>query len=201
MNIPSGSAARSPANNEAPGSQTGLPGKGGLRSRYGQGISYLEQGKLEEAQRIFESLVQSNSDRMEIHNALGILYRRRGMLDKAVAEYTRAIELSEPLSSTPSGRAESAELYNNLAIADRERGDFRKAEEAYEKSIKRNPDFAAAYYNLGVLYDLYLDRPSDAVRCYRDYERLTGQNQTVDVWIADLEQRTTRGTGGPVGKP
>jgi Flp pilus assembly protein TadD len=138
---------------------------------------------------------------MESHNMLGVVYRRRGMLDKAIAEYRKAIALSESSASTASGQTVSAEVYYNLAIAQRENGDFRKAEEAYLKSIKLNPNFAAAYYNLGVLYDLYLNQPSDAVRCYREYERLAGQNQNVDVWIADLEQRTTRGTGNAVGQP
>jgi Flp pilus assembly protein TadD len=177
------------------------PANGELRSEYGQGLFYLEQGQLDNAQRIFESLAQSHPDGIEVHNTLGVLYRRRGMLDKSIAEYRKAIVLSESLTSTVSGRTVSAEVYNNLAIAHREHGDFRKAEEAYQKSIKLNPNLAAAYYNLGVLYDLYLNQPTDAVRCYREYERLAGQNQTVEVWIADLEQRTTRKTGNVVGQP
>ncbi|MBI3595782.1 MAG: tetratricopeptide repeat protein [Nitrospirae bacterium] len=201
VNAPRDSAVRSPTEKEGPSAKTGALVNGGLHSSYGQGLSYLERGQLENAQGIFESLAQSNPDRIEIHNALGVLYRRRGMLDKSIAEYMKAIALSESLTSTVSGQAVSAEVYNNLAIAHREHGDFRKAEEAYQKSIKLNPNFAAAYYNLGVLYDLYLNQPSDAVRCYREYERLAGQNQTVDVWIADLEQRTTHRTGNAVGQP
>jgi Flp pilus assembly protein TadD len=201
LNAPKDSAPPSSKEKERAGVKTVLPANGGLHSSYDQGLSYLEQGQPENAQRIFESLAQSNPDRMEIHNMLGVVYRRRGMLDKAIAEYMKAIALSESLASTASGRTVSAEVNYNLAIAHREHGDFRKAEEAYLRSIKLNPNFAAAYYNLGVLYDLYLNQPSDAVRCYREYERLAGQNQTVDVWIADLEHRTTRGTGNAVGQP
>ena len=201
LNAPKDSAPPSPAEKERAGAKTVLPANGGRPSSYEQGLSDLEQGQLENAQRIFESLAQSNPDRVEIHNMLGVVYRRRSMLDKAISEYMKAIALSEASAPTASGKTLSAEVYYNLAIAYREHGDFRKAEEAYLKSIKLNPNFAAAYYNLGVLYDLYLNQPSDAVRSYREYERLAGQNQTVDVWIADLEQRTTRGTGNAVGQP
>jgi len=200
-NAPKGSAPQSSTEKERAGAKTVLPANGGLISGYDQGLSALEQGQLDNAQRIFESLAQSHPNRMEIHNMLGVVYRRRGMSDKAIGEYMKAIALSESSASTASGQTGSAEVYYNLAIAYREHGDFRKAEEAYIKSIKLNPNFAAAYYNLGVLYDLYLNQPSDAVRCYREFERLAGQNQTVDVWIADLEQRTTRGAGNAVGQP
>ena len=201
LNASKDSAPPIPTEKEKAGVKIVLPANGGLPSSYDQGLSELEQGQLENAQRIFESLAQSNPDRMEIHNMLGVVYRRRGMLDKAIAEYMKAIALTESSASTALGQTGSAEVYYNLAIAHREHGDFRKAEAAYLKSVKLNPNFAAAYYNLGVLYDLYLNQPSDAVRCYREYERLAGQNQTVDVWIADLEQRTTRGTGNAVGQP
>lgn len=195
------SAAPGASNKGSSSANTGLPVKMEYQSAYLQGLSYFEQGQLENAQRVFESLVQSNSDRVELHNALGVLFRRRGLLDKAIAEYTMAISLSEAPSAASSGRVASSELYNNVAIAYREHGEFKKAEETYRKAITLDPKFATAYYNLGVLYDLYLNQPSDAVRCYREYEKLVGQNQTVDVWIADLEQRTVHRTGNAAGQP
>lgn len=201
VNTPREPAPPNPAGKGEAGVKTALPSNGLLQSGYEQGLSYLEKGELENAQRIFESLAQSNPDRMEVHNTLGVLYRRRGMLDKAIVEYKKAIALSESSGSAPSERTASADVYYNLAIAYREQGDFRKAEDGYLKSIKLNPNLAAAYYNLGVLYDLYLNRPADAVRCYREYERLAGQNKTVDVWIADLENRTMGKSGNAVGKP
>ena len=194
-------AASGGSNKGSSGTSTGSPVKMEYQSAYLQGLSYFEQGQLENAQRVFESLVLSSPNRVELHNALGVLFRRRGLLDKAIAEYTMAISLADSPSAASSERAASSELYNNLAIAYREHGEFKKAEETYRKAITLNPKFATAYYNLGVLYDLYLNQPSDAIRCYQEYEKLAGQNQTVDVWIADLEQRTARRTGNAVGQP
>jgi len=161
----------------------------------------MDQGQLETAQGIFEKLVVADSSRIEFHNALGIVYKRRGQLDKAISEYTLAITLSQKAPPVPTVRSGTFDLYNNLGIAYREKGEFKKAEEAYRKSIELNPSFSPAYYNLGVLYDLYFNRPSDALRNYREYEKLTGQNQTVEVWIQDLEQRTGTGRANGVGQP
>jgi Flp pilus assembly protein TadD len=175
--------------------------QGDLRSNYRQGLSYLEQGQLDNAQQVFESLAQSNPDRIELHNALGVLYRRRGWIEKALGEYQRAITLSAKSPAVASEQAGDSELYNNIAIAYREHGEFKKAEESYRKAIGLNPKFASAHYNLGVLYDLYLNRPREAVRFYQDYEKLVGKNETVDVWIMDLEKRAAQGVENAVGQP
>jgi tetratricopeptide (TPR) repeat protein len=195
------STAPGAVHGESSAEASGRAASKGFQSGYLQGLSYLEQGQLESAQRVFESLIKSDPNRAGLHNALGILFRRRGMLEKSIAEYKMAIALVESPAAVPSGRTASSELYNNLAIAYREQGEFKKAEEAYQKAIKLDPKFEAAYYNLGVLYDLYLNQPSDAVRNYRDYERLSGQNQTVDVWIEDLEQRAARKSGNTDAPP
>jgi Flp pilus assembly protein TadD len=175
--------------------------KGDLRSNYQQGLSYLDQGQLDNAQRVFESLAQSHPDRMELRNALGVLYRRRGWIEKAIGEYQRAITLSAKSPAVASEQAGASEVYNNIAIAYREHGEFKKAEESYRKAIGLNPNLASAYYNLGVLYDLYLNRPREAVRFYQDYEKLVGKNETVDIWIMDLEKRAARGVENAAEQP
>jgi tetratricopeptide (TPR) repeat protein len=197
---PAGPGAPNKLIKESTGATTLLL-KGDLRSNYRQGLSYLDQGELDKAQQVFESLIQSNPDRIELHNALGVLYRRRGLIEKALGEYQRAITLSAKSPAVASEQTGVSELYNNIAIAYREHGEFKKAEESYRKAIALNPKFASAYYNLGVLYDLYLNRPQEAVRFYQDYERLAGKNETMDVWIMDLEKRAAQGAGNAVGQP
>jgi len=178
-----------------------IPLSGDLRSNYRQGLSYLKQGQLENAQQILESLVQSHPDRIELHNALGVLYRRRGLIEKALGEYQQAIDLSSKPPGAPSDRSGASEVYNNIGIAYREHGEFQKAEESYRKAIAFNPKFSSAYYNLGVLYDLYLNRPQEAVRNYQAYERLAGKDEMVDVWIMDLGKRAAQGGGNAAGQP
>jgi tetratricopeptide (TPR) repeat protein len=198
---PGGSVAPRPAEKGPSGIRTAPLPKGTSPTAYREGIIDIQQGRLESAQQIFEKLIVADPNRVELHNALGIVYRRRALYEKAVSEYTMAIALAEKSPAEPPGKSTSFELYNNLGIAYREGGDFKKAEEAYRKAIALNPNYAAAYYNLGVLYDLYLNQPSDALRNYREYEKLAGQNQNVDVWIQDLEQRTGAGRATGVGQP
>ncbi|MBI3610735.1 MAG: tetratricopeptide repeat protein [Nitrospirae bacterium] len=199
---PEGSATKGQAVAGSPTKTTGSTAMdGGLQAGYRQALSYLDQGQLENAQSALEPLVASHPDRIDLHNTLGILYRRRGMLDKAIDEYQKAIALSERAPEASPARPVFPELYNNLAIAYREQGDFQKAEKIYRKAMALNPKFAPVYYNLGVLYDLYLNQPKEAVRYYQNYEALAGKNQTVDIWIADLEQRTAHGAANVVGQP
>jgi lipoprotein NlpI len=76
------------------------------------------------------------------HN-LGVLYDNRGLYDKAVEEYEKAIAVN----------AAFAESHNNLGVLYDNRGLYDKAIEEYEKAIAVNPAFAEAHNNLGVLYD------------------------------------------------
>lgn len=83
-------------------------------------------------------------------------------------------------------------VYNELGLIRRREGRFNDAEQAYRRAIEVEPDFGLAYYNLAVLYDLYLQRPDLALDLYRQY--LGGApdpalSATVARWVTDLERR------------
>ncbi len=80
-------------------------------------------------------------------------------------------------------------LYNNRGILLRENGEFKKAEEDYLRSIAIKPDFPEAFLNLGILYELYLGKPEDALKRYKEYVQLGGKREDVLVWIDILEKR------------
>ena len=57
-----------------------------------------------------------------------------------------------------------------------------------EKAIELKPDDAAAHLNLGILCDIYLKHPAEALAQYREYQRIAGSNNLmVAVWIKQLE--------------
>lgn len=165
------------------------------REAYQKGLAYLEQGQFQKAQALFEKLAASNPKQASIYNALGVAYKRQEMLDKAVEAYKRALSLQDRY----------VEAHYNLGIAYRENGQFQNAETEYNRAITLDPNFALAYYNLGVLYDLYLNQPSEALKQYKEYRRLAGGNEALNVWIEDLEQRlqtpTATGVAQPKGDP
>ncbi|MDZ4383998.1 MAG: tetratricopeptide repeat protein, partial [Nitrospirota bacterium] len=72
----------------------------------------------------------------------------------------------------------------------RENGEFKKAEEDYLQSIGIRPDFPDPFLNLGIVYELYLDKPDEALKNYKEYVRLGGNREDVLVWIDILEKRT-----------
>jgi tetratricopeptide (TPR) repeat protein len=72
----------------------------------------------------------------------------------------------------------------------RREGQFTDAEAAYRRAIATDPQYSLAHYNLGVLLDLYLRRPSEALECYEYYQSMLAEpNQTVGRWIVDLRRR------------
>jgi tetratricopeptide (TPR) repeat protein len=158
---------------------TGAAESGDPQKTYQRGLAYLEQGETEKALSLFMELTASGPAQAEVYNAIGVVYRRKGLLDKAVEAYTNALKLKDRY----------VEVHYNLGIVYREKGEFRKAEVEYQQAIALDPNFAQAHHNLAVLYDLYLNRPGDALKHYKEYKRLTGGNETLDVWIADLERR------------
>jgi tetratricopeptide (TPR) repeat protein len=77
-------------------------------------------------------------------------------------------------------------------VLGRQQGRFTDAEQAYLRAIELQPDYAPAYYNLAVLYELYIPRPELALQNYERYLQVGGEEgASADVakWVADLRRR------------
>jgi Flp pilus assembly protein TadD len=78
----------------------------------------------------------------------------------------------------------------DLGVLLRRRGEFDAAESHYLACLEYQPDFQAAYLNLGILYDLYLGRLNEALAAYRQYQALAANpDGQVNGWVVDLERR------------
>lgn len=143
------------------------------------GIEYLEEGKFDNAEKIFFNLIKENSPMPEFHNNLGVLYKRKGLINEAIREYKEAIMLNENYY----------EAHNNLGLAYRESGEFAKALQEYEAAISINPMLPDSYYNQGILYDLYMDSPEHALESFKKYIEIVGDDQLVKKWIEEIESR------------
>ncbi len=83
-------------------------------------------------------------------------------------------------------------VWNELGILDRRQGQFAAAEQAYLRAIGLEPGYVPAYYNLAVLYELYIPRPDLALENYDRFLQLGGTSadgQDVEKWAADLRRR------------
>ena len=68
-----------------------------------------------------------------------------------------------------------------------------EAREIYEQTLKRYPTFLPARKNLGILCDIYLRDLKCALTQYRTYSAAVPNDETVKIWIADLEKRQAQG--------
>jgi Tfp pilus assembly protein PilF len=73
---------------------------------------------------------------------LGVIYFRKGMLDEAFSELTRAVALNP----------RNAEAHNYLGITLSEKSWTAAAEQEIRRAIELNPQYADAHFNLAVLY-------------------------------------------------
>ncbi len=81
------------------------------------------------------------------------------------------------------------EALNQSGMLLRRNGNFLEAEAAYLKAVTVSPDYALAHYNLGVLYELYLQRLDLALEHFETYQSLVGEDKQVVRWISDLKRR------------
>lgn len=145
---------------------------------------------------------QDYSRSLELHEYAGVRYNR-GLIysrwkeyEKAIADFTRAIELEPGRSQYRTQRAiayynlgevekviedcekaielgqPDADTYKFLADGQRKRKEFDKAIENYGKAIGLNSKFSAAYNNRGVAYEA-LNLDQQALADYRKAARLT----------------------------
>ena len=151
-------------------------------TRYEDALAFMMAGDDKHAIAEFTGLAEDYPTHAGPMINLGILYRRNNRPDAATAVLNRAISVC----------ATCAPAYNELGILRRQQGQFDDAESAYLKSIELDPDYALAFLNLGVLYDLYQRRFDDALENYERYVKISRDeavNAEVEKWIVDLRRR------------
>ncbi len=77
-----------------------------------------------------------------LHYNLGLAYKLKDQLDKAVPEFKEAIRLQPDL----------ADAHYTLGILYWQRGEFDPATEEMRQALSAKPDYAEAHYTLGTIY-------------------------------------------------
>jgi len=150
--------------------------------QYGEAVLQLETGEFVAAAAQFEIFVQRYPDYAAAYINLAIIHAREERNDEALLMLSRALEIDNT----------NPVALNQLALLKRRSGDFGAAESAWRKAIAANPDYLNAWYNLGVLYDLYLQDLPAALEHYQAYQILNSSAESdaiVARWIADLKNR------------
>jgi Flp pilus assembly protein TadD len=180
--------APAPAKEAAPVQEPAAPAaskaadKGDPDARFTAALKLLKDRQMKEARDAFLELAKDFPQFSGPFTDLAIAQYQSKQPALAVSNFEKATRLNP----------QNAIAWNWLGTIARENRDYAKAEAAYNEALKVKPDYAAAHFNLGLLYDLYSRRPNDALQHYREYQRLAGGDKLiVTAWIKELESQTT----------
>ncbi len=126
--------------------------------RYARGLNYLLADDPDNAIKIFTDLIEVNKDTIEIHIALGNLFRSKGEVDRAIKVHQNL--LARPNLTRKQRHMAIAELASDYLKA----GLLDRAEKLYREMIDLDADTSHAYRRL---LDLYITEKSwgEAVDC------------------------------------
>src|SRR5882672_1719213 len=161
------------------------------RQMYQQALAALGAGRYAEAERALLALIRREPELAGPRANLGILYARTGHSAQAIESLKQAISLNP----------DRAVYYNELGMLSRREGRFDEARRYYARALELDPNCAHAHLNIGILYDLFLQDPAQAMQHYQRYRELTpAEAGTVAKWIADLQQRSRTAEQAKGGK-
>jgi tetratricopeptide (TPR) repeat protein len=87
----------------------------------------------------------------------------------------------------------SARIENLMAVYYRQQSDFDKAKTHYQRALAIDETHLASLKNIGILYELYLQQPAQALDYYQRYQQalalIEQQDKQIDNWITDLQSQ------------
>ena len=104
----------------------------------------------------------------QVNRMLGIIFRRTGKYDKAIAYFEQALELFETIKE----RARIGQVFSGMGVVYWQRGDLDTAMMCYENALKiveeleNKLEIAKTADNMGILYDILGDYDV-AMKCYQ----------------------------------
>ena len=141
----------------------------------------LAAGRNDEAARRFRHIVDDpatpDTAAARAWHDLGVALSRNDQREEAVDALEEAVRRAPEL----------ADAHLHLAQALRATGRYTEAEQHYLEARKRAPERLDIVYNLGILYELYLNQPDKARAAYRVYVDGGGEHaERVRSWIDTL---------------
>ncbi len=163
-----------------------------IKRKYETALATMESGDDLAAAAEFRQFIITHPQYPGAYVNLAIIYARQERPDEALAVLDESLEIAP----------EYVYALNQQGIIKRHEGDFEGAMDAWLRATRSDPTYANAWYNLGVLHDLYLQDLPAALEAYRRYQEVlvstdkpTGENVVVEAdvevarWIADIERR------------
>ena len=113
-----------------------------METTFNQAIARQQEGRLEEAEKLYRLILETDPTNMHVNNNLGNLLNILGRLNEAEECYRKSIEF----------KPDHVEALNNLGNILAKLNKLDEARSSYKKAIKIKPNYAEAYNNLGIIF-------------------------------------------------
>jgi tetratricopeptide (TPR) repeat protein len=140
--------------------------------------SYRELGKLEESLESYKKAIALNPNDGTYYTNMGVVLDKMGRRDESLEAHKKA-------SSLNSGG--SAQSHFNLGASFANTGRTEEAIEAFRKAIASDPNFADAYYQLGMSLSGKPDTMEEAVKVLKKYIEIGQKPDQIDVAKAIIQ--------------
>ena len=126
-------------------------------SKLQEGIALHQNGQLQQAELIYQQILQVSPKDAEALHLLGTIAYQVEKYDLAVSLINQAIEIDPNQSS----------FFNNLGLTLQKQERIKAAIQAYQQAIELSSESAESYYNLGILLQEQ-NRFGAAIQAYQD---------------------------------
>ena len=110
-----------------------------LEESFNTAINFHTKGKINEAKKIYEEILEFYPDHFLSLTNLGIIFSQLKDFKKAVELFNKVVKINPKY----------AEGYNNLGNSFFELSEIDRALESYKKAVQINHNFSDAYNNIG----------------------------------------------------
>lgn len=151
-----------------------------LTEAYNQGLELMQKEQYPEAEQHWQSTASQWPQFPGVWSNLALAQWHLEQYDEGLASTEKALELNK--NFCPGIKVH--------ALLVKEKGLFKEALADYQTAALCAPKDADIPYNMGIIYDLYLQDLSQALTHYtRAQELLTEEDANLTMWIADIQNR------------
>ncbi len=153
------------------------------KNQLAQALTFHQEGKIPEAQAIYQSILTISPDHLDALHLLGVAAAQTGNYQRAVDLIAKAISINPDVAA----------LYINHGNALKELGQLETALTSYNKAIELQPDLPEAHYSQAIVLQLMnrLDSAvvsyNHAISIYPDYAEAYYGRGTAQLGLHQLE--------------
>ena len=120
---------------------------------FDKGNLLIQEKKYDEAMEIFEEFLEEYPEIYQVHLNIGTCYLRKGMLDKAEAEFNYVLDKTkETLGDYAQDPQTSLRAFTGLGELYTQKEDFDKAREYFTQALDISKEDEVAAYNVGEVF-------------------------------------------------